>query len=366
MTRRVLVVTMSVGLLLVLGAAFIEGLARLRQYVRYGSARSPLYPLTIDRRSNLRIPTPGQRTRTITINKLGFRGPELRVPKPSGTVRIAYLGASTTFCAEASSDKATWPALVTDYFSSRWKAVKFDYVNAGVPGYVVNDSLRNLNYRVAPLAPDIIVVYHATNDISLDTRILAERQGLVSGDLDRTSWLGSYSLAWFLLEKNYHWYQRMRPASQGAARRFSFLPSVLATTFENRLLGLVRQAQRDAPIVAIATFSYRVRRSQSAAQQRTAATTSLFYMPYMSVDQLIDTFDAYNAAIRRVARESGAILIGDEDSIPADAENFNDSVHFRDRGCRAMARRVEQVLCARPEVESAVNKLILTSGVPGR
>ena len=54
-----------------------------------------------------------------------------------------------------------------------------DYVNAGVPGYGLDSVLRNLEHRVRPLRPEIIVIYEATNDLSFDTYELAKRLGLV-------------------------------------------------------------------------------------------------------------------------------------------------------------------------------------------
>ena len=119
----------------------------------------------------------------IEINSLGFRGPEIAVPKPAGVLRIAFLGASTTFCAEVCSDRAAWPHLVIENLKTVSPGQSFDYINAGVPGYLASTSMQNLVHRVAPLEPDIIVIYHATNDLAAETRKLAIEQGLyVPGD----------------------------------------------------------------------------------------------------------------------------------------------------------------------------------------
>ena len=90
-----------------------------------------------------------------------------------------------------------------------WKAlqkerpgVRFDYLNAAVPGYTTEASLRNLLLRVKPLQPDVIVFYEATNDLAVDTLHLARQQGLVAGDAEATSWPARYSMLWFLVEKN--------------------------------------------------------------------------------------------------------------------------------------------------------------------
>jgi hypothetical protein len=66
------------------------------------------------------------------------------VPKPAGTVRIAFLGGSTTFCAEGSSNQATWPHLVWQALQTAHPNVRFDYLNASAPGYATAALLRNL------------------------------------------------------------------------------------------------------------------------------------------------------------------------------------------------------------------------------
>src|SRR3712207_5046244 len=109
-TPLVLKGTIVVGSILI--ALFIlEGGLRVRQYLKYGSTKNTLYETIQDPASGLVIPKPNQSTRTIHIDSRGFRNPELIVPKPEGLVRIAFVGSSTTFCAEVSSNEATWPHL---------------------------------------------------------------------------------------------------------------------------------------------------------------------------------------------------------------------------------------------------------------
>ena len=55
--------------------------------------------------------------------------------KPPGTYRIAFLGGSTTYCAEVSGDDKTWPYLVVEALKAGYPDRRFDYVNVGVPGY---------------------------------------------------------------------------------------------------------------------------------------------------------------------------------------------------------------------------------------
>lgn len=326
-----------------LAFAALEGLVRVRQYLKYGSTSPTVHEFAVDPGSGLRIPTPGSSRAGIAINSLGFRGPEIPAVKPEGTIRVAFLGASTTYCAEVSSNVHTWPDLVTNALRAKFPGHAFDYLNAAVPGYTTAESLQRLEHDVAPLHPDIIVIYHATNDLSGDTRGLAKEQGLASSPGEQTSWLGEHSVLWFLLEKNWTVYER-QSAARGGGARLSFDARDLSRSFEERMSTLVARAQETAPVVALVTFSHRIRHDQTPEERIAASNTSLYYMPYMSVDGLLAGFDEYNRVIRNVAGERGTILIDGEDSIPGDAAHFADSVHFTDAGAQAMADRVVEGL----------------------
>jgi len=311
-----------------------------------------------DEKTGLRVPIAGETFGPIAINSLGFRGPEIDVPKPDSRLRIAFLGASTTYCAEASDNAMTWPSLVRDRLQQEWPEVSVDYVNGGVPGYTVSASRRNLAQRIALLEPDIIVIYHAINDLSVHSKDLAVSQGL-EAELrteEKLAWPSSYSLLWYLVEKNLRIMARQATAHrQGGTMIVDH--DELSTPFRSDLLELVRESQAVAPVVALATFSPHLRRDQDPTQQANAAITNLYYMPYMSVDGLLDAYDAYNQVIRDVAASTDAILIDEELSIPGDSRHFSDSVHFTDVGSVLMAERVSRVLLESRAAQSVAGEL---------
>ena len=63
-------------------------------------------------------------------------------------------------------------------------------------------------------------------------------------------------------------------------------------------------------------------------------------MPFLDPVRLMDGYDAYNRALRAVARATGTILVEGEERIPGDPEHFADTVHFRDPGNALQAQRV--------------------------
>ncbi len=337
-------------LMLVAGVLLAEGAVRVRQWVVHGRTGS-FYEFVTDPATGLRVPKPGLtggRGHVIHVNSLGFRGPELESPKPPGRVRVAFLGGSTSFCAEASTDEATWPALVVAGLARAVPGRSFDLVNAGVAAYTTLQSLQNLAGRVAPVEPDVIVVYHATNDLSHDTREQALARGLPGTERLGESWLARHSVAWELLEKNL---RAARPAADTGGPTLEPDLAVLAASFRDNLTRLVRAARARARSVVLVTFATRQRREQPPDLRRANSTTSLLWMPYMSVDGVLDGFDALNRVIREVAAAEGCVLVDGEHAIPGDAEHFADSVHFTDSGCRAQAERVLAALLAAPELD---------------
>jgi len=340
-------IVLVAGLLLALGA---EGLVRVRQWLKYGMAAPLDSTFRIDARTGLRVPDDAKVARHIRINSLGFRSPELLDPRPAGTIRLAFLGASTTYSAEVSSNEATWPHLVWQMLRDAQPQVRFDYVNAAVPGYTTEASLRNLRLRVRPLQPDIIVFYEATNDLAVDTLALARQRGLVAGDgAEATSWPARYSMLWFLVEKNLTVRRRQAEAAAHGGK-LAFEPRELSRAFEQRLQALVTASQESAPVVVLVTFAPRLRRGSSADEQREAAVTAAYYMPYMSIDGLLRGYEEYNRVIREVARRSGVVLVEAEGAIPPDRVHYADSVHFTDAGSRALAGIVARELLASPAV----------------
>jgi lysophospholipase L1-like esterase len=254
-------------------------------------------------------------------------------------VRLAFLGSSTTLCAEVSRDETTWPYLVWRGLKDTFHDAEFDYVNAAVAGYDVEAGIRNLQHRVKALEPDVIVIYEASNDLSHDTRLLANAQGIHQGIPVKQSWLSEWSVFWFLVEKQLQIRARQRAAVSGR-NRLLFEPAQLSRHFEAKLIELVRVSQEVAPVVAVATFSHKFRREQTKEEQLRAANTALFYQPYMSLEGLLAGFSEYNRVIRKVAAETKAILIDGELEIPGDDQHFADSVHFADAGSAMMADRV--------------------------
>jgi hypothetical protein len=103
------------------------------------------------------------------------------------------------------------------------------------------------------------------------------------------------------------------------------------------------------------TFSPRLRPEQTPEQkEEVARLTEYYYMPYLTPDQMIEGYTAFNNAMRRVAEETDAVLVGNESAIPADTAHYADSIHFSDAGAAAMAERVTAALLHNPRIDELI------------
>lgn len=102
-------------------------------------------------------------TMGIDNNALGYRGALVDVPKPAGVYRIVAIGGSTTFGAGMDWQFA-YPAQLQTVLHEDFGYTHVEVVNAGVLGYTTWNSLVNFEFRILELDPDLIIIYHATND----------------------------------------------------------------------------------------------------------------------------------------------------------------------------------------------------------
>ena len=325
--------------------ALAEGAVRVRAWLKHGEPAVRVEDLyRYDERVGLRLPTAGYKSSRLTTNSLGFRGPEIPRDKPDGTYRVAFLGGSTTFCAEVSGNDKTWPYLVVNALKSAYPDRSFDYINAGVPGYTSETSRKRYEAEVVALRPDLVVIYHATNDLISISRGIAKNRGLDSDVLEgNLTWLSDRSMLSYLVEKNLRILWQRRDAND-TTNKLDVDPAVLAAPFDQHLRDLVDSVQASGVTVALVSFSIHLRRDQTPENKWAAANTALYYMHYMTPDGLLDAFDAYNQTIRDIAQEKDAHLVDAAMAIPGDDRHFTDSVHFTDLGAQAMATAVSDSL----------------------
>jgi hypothetical protein len=129
------------------------------------------------------------------------------------------------------------------------------------------------------------------------------------------------------------------------------------------LLDEMRQqlAAKDVPLV-LSTFIVKFRRNQPREVQLANADVEFYYMPWMSIDGLLDAMDTYNQAILDYAAASRLPVVDDREAVPPDAEHFSDCMHFVDKGAEAMADRFFRYLRTSDVLARAIAKARGTTG----
>jgi lysophospholipase L1-like esterase len=114
----------------------------------------------------------------LTINSLGFRGPEVVTPKPAGTFRIVVIGDSVTM-GWGVGDSETFSAQLEALLHKRFPGRRSDVVNLGVGGFDTRQEVALLRRNVARLQPDLVLVGFYSNDVpdSLDDKQTAAPSG---------------------------------------------------------------------------------------------------------------------------------------------------------------------------------------------
>lgn len=98
-----------------------------------------------------------------TTNNLGFRGDELKIPKPANEFRIFLIGGSTTQCLHLDDSKA-----INSVIQNNLRKFTSDRVvrvyNTGKSGEATPEHLALLSQKIIHLQPDLIVVLSGIND----------------------------------------------------------------------------------------------------------------------------------------------------------------------------------------------------------
>ena len=106
----------------------------------------------------------------LITNAYGWRSPDIELAKPADTVRLAFVGASTTV--NHPLIQASYPEFV-GHWLNLWSRhndlrVRFEIINAGRGGRSSSDIEAIVRTEVLPFAPDLIVYYEGSNQFRFD------------------------------------------------------------------------------------------------------------------------------------------------------------------------------------------------------
>jgi len=115
----------------------------------------------------------------LVTNQIGWRGRPIEVPRRDKTIRIVFVGASTTV--DAHWFPFSHPELI-GHWLNLWAAkhhpgIHFEVLNAGRESVVPTDLAAIVRTEVLPLRPDLVVYYEGGNSFELATVVPAVPKG---------------------------------------------------------------------------------------------------------------------------------------------------------------------------------------------
>jgi lysophospholipase L1-like esterase len=297
----------------------------------------------------------------IVINHLGFRGvtPE-SIEKTDGAYRIICIGGSTTFGVVAEDE--TYPVQLSNILNDEVEGRTIEVINAGVSSYTTVESLINLELRLLDYQPNMIVIYHAINDL--------RGNWIPNFKSDYTHYTKSWEyettseyLAKFedvgdsFLEENsvFYWIVRNRLQNWVLSRIINTHPDNYITEpvrefktakpFKRNILNMIAIAKLHGIEVVLSSFALNLSKDwPDEKKQKYFIEQNPFNMSPNSIDETIDGIEAHNTVIREIAGATNVIFVDNGGIIPADESLFTDAMHPNAAGNALLARNIADVI----------------------
>ncbi len=297
----------------------------------------------------------------VHVNGQGMRGPEVSVAKPAGVTRVMAVGASTTFDGFVSRDDRTWPARLAERLRQLVPGQRIEVINAGVSGYRVMDNVIRLQTELFAYDPDVIILYHAHNDLfsalrrkaTGDAGAASARPDAIDTVTPWGSWLAGHSLLYTKVLARWKalGFRRLTPpAKEQSGAATPPLEATLgdgAAQFERDLRFFITAA-RSLGIPVVMAPVVMVNDPAAAEVEPESLRNWRLTVPFASPELVFAGYRRYNATIRRVAHEFSAPLIDTErfGIIGRSLYSDGDPIHFNDAGAAIMGRGMADALLA--------------------
>ncbi len=252
------------------------------------------------------------------INNLGFRGPDISGEKPENVYRIICLGDSCTFGEGLGGDTVPYPRILENILNESARGVRFEVVNAGVPGYNTIDGFYWIRDELMTLSPDLVTILFGWNDHWLTDRPPYEEAAKNSRVVRLHDILHKLNIYRLLSRMIY----RLRWKSHQERLMIEFENSrfeVLPHEYQTNLSGMRSMVKSGGADVILMTSPSGIMPGHEPA-----------YLLKLGVINNLETLPAlhetYNNVVRKTARENGVLLVD-----PAKAFKGREDEFFDDR-----------------------------------
>ena len=259
--------------------------------------------------------------------------------------RIFCLGGSTTEFGD--SQGRGWPSRLEERLQAKALDRPIEVHNLGRQWYTSLHTVHNYVANLRHNRPDLIIVTHGINDLLLNADFSHLSAGPFRDDYGHfygpvTRLVASPSLPQLLLGRVRRsiWYYT--PPEEVRIGEF---PGI--EPFRRYLNALIDLARLDGTRVVLMTQPFLAKEPMSDEERAALAMVNFEavgsgkqWTPYTAVRGM----EAYNEAVRQVARDRGVVLVDLESAVPKTLEYFYDDVHYRDKAFDLVADYVAENL----------------------
>lgn len=308
----------------------------------------------------------------IYVNQKGFlinHKKNFVLEKAPNEIRVATIGASTTANVALSFDD-NWPGQLGILLRKSFPKKKITIINASVPGYNTAQSIGNLALRVMPYKPDIVIIYHAYNDLKAvnpNKQFLPDYShlhGIPYGHRKKKSLLIrslNHSMFYVRMRNMYRKNSKAIVALKGKrTARFKVIPDIAKNTFEQHIRSMVGIARAGGAKVILSSFSTlhdlrininnKKEVSRLTILQKRELSGLQYFTPGLTVPAILDGLNRYNGILRKISINKRTGWVDNARLVPHKDKYFVDRVHFSKQGARLMAKNFL------PEVSKMIRK----------
>jgi len=301
----------------------------------------------------------------IFTDKYGFLTQDqgLGYDKPPNEIRIACIGGSTTANINLEFGK-NWPGYLGSLLQKNFPNKNIRVINAAAPGFDTGQSIGNLALRVMPFKPDVVIIYHAYNDLKAirpDKHFKPDYSHIHTipyGFHKEPNFLIrllNKSMFYVRIRNKYRQYKASNKTPQlskviGRSKRLSYVPKEALETFEQNIRSLVSIAGAGGAKVVLATFATLHDPKWDWSTPETLKLMTLYqqnnlnglkqFTPGLTIEGIFRGISQYNEVLRKVAIQEKCTLVDNANLIPHKDHYFVDRVHFSELGAKRMGENL--------------------------
>jgi lysophospholipase L1-like esterase len=265
----------------------------------------------------------------IQTNSFGLRGVPIQKQKPEDVYRIAVLGGSSVFgylVPEGQDSCCVLEELLNE--SGGWNGKKVEVLNGGVPGFNMTQVRHRYEQTIAPLDPDLVILYLGWNDSKL---AIAKSPQLINQTPPAPSWRNRlfakstlYGLVRFRL------FPAAAPQFAPPADASTQITAEGAQAFRNDLKELLASIRRSGAQAVISTQLMAANPGCENLDRYLGETPQ-----QIETNQMIGRW--ITQTMRDVAAESSTPLFDVANEVPCQPDLLGDAIHLTREGHRQVA-----------------------------